>query len=354
MDDSPIARRKNEHVALALGQGAGFQSTRTLLDQVQLIHDPLPELSLEQVDTSVQLFGRSLRFPLVIAAMTGGSSQTGEINKQLASIAQERGYGFGLGSQRAMLAAPSLADSYRVRDVAPDVLLLGNIGVNQARDLPTTAVRKLVDEVGADAMCVHMNPAQEVVQPEGDHDFRGAIGTFARLVQELGCPVIAKETGCGVSLSAARRLRAAGVMHIDVSGAGGTSWVAIEAMRAQGTQQQVGELLREWGIPTAASLAMVRKARVETIIATGGISTGLDIARAIALGASVAGIARPVLQALSRDGRGGAVALLEAIEAQLRATMLLVGASNLRQLASTPRIIGPDLERWMASGPAEF
>jgi isopentenyl-diphosphate delta-isomerase len=347
LDESPISRRKDEHLALALHEGAAFDKTSTLLEQVQLLHDSLPELDLDGLDTSVQLLGRELRFPLVIAAMTGGSKQTRQINLQLAAIAQQRGYGFGLGSQRAMLVSPELTDSYRVREVAPDVLLLGNIGVVQARALATEPLQAMLQQVGADALCVHMNPAQEVAQPEGDRDFRGGVETFARLVRELGCPVVAKETGCGISLNAARRLHAAGVRHTDVSGAGGTSWVAIEAMRAQGAQKDVGELLRNWGIPTAASILMARSAGMQTVIATGGISTGLDIARAIALGASAAGIARPVLSALQRGGVPGALEVLDGIEQQLRAVMLLTGSANLQQLARCSRLIGPELERWM-------
>jgi isopentenyl-diphosphate Delta-isomerase len=346
VDDTPIARRKNEHLALALGSDAAFRESTTLLEEVQLVHDALPDLSLEQIETTTTLLGHTLRFPLVIAGMTGGSSHAREINRTLASIAQERGYGFGLGSQRAMLVDKALTDTYRVRDVAPDALLLGNIGVVQARAMSTEALADMLQEVGADALCVHLNAAQELVQPEGDRDFRGGAEALSRLCRELPCPVVAKETGCGISGSVATRLFAAGVRHVDVSGAGGTSWVAIESQRAQGVERKLGRLLGEWGIPTAASLLMVRSTPIETVIATGGIATGLDVARAVVLGANAAGVARPVLRALASGGREGAAALLQRIEAELRAVMLLTGCRDLSQLARCPRLLGPKLERW--------
>jgi isopentenyl-diphosphate delta-isomerase len=289
----------------------------------------------------------------MVAGMTGGSERARDINKQLASVAESFGCGFGLGSQRAMLERPELGSTYEVRDVAPRVLLFGNVGVIQARDTETTVLREMVDRVGADALCVHMNPAQEVVQPEGDRDFRGGIATMARLARDLGKPVVAKETGCGISHRTARRLYDAGIRNVDVSGAGGTSWVAVEMKRARGTKRGLGELLREWGIPTAASVAFARKAGMQTVVATGGIETGLDIARAIVLGASLGGMARPILKALAANGPEGARSVLERIEAELRAVMLLVGAPNIESLRRVPRMLSPELERWLALGAEE-
>lgn len=346
--DHGTASRKDEHIAIAEHEDVGFHRTGTLLDGVQLLHDSLPDLDIDQIDTSVEVLGKRLRVPLVVAGMTGGSERARDINKQLAAEAQAFGCGFGLGSQRAMLERPELTDTYAVRDVAPDVLLFGNIGVVQARDKETSALREMVDRVGADALCVHMNPAQEVVQPEGDRDFRGGSSTMARLASELGKPVIAKETGCGISPRTARRLYEAGIRHVDVSGAGGTSWVAVEMKRARGTKRGLGELLREWGVPTAASVAFARGAGLQTVIATGGVETGLDIARAIALGATVGGMARPVLKALGAGGPAGARAALERIELELKAVMLLVGAPDIDTLRRTPRLVSPALERWLA------
>jgi isopentenyl-diphosphate delta-isomerase len=353
MSGGGITRRKADHIDLAATGDVGFERTTTLLECVKLVHQALPEIALADVDTSLTLFGKRLRAPLVIAAMTGGVDRALTINRELASLAEARGYAFGLGSQRAMHLDASKAETYRVRDAAPRALVLGNVGIVQARQMTTAEVRALVDDVGADALCVHLNPAMEIVQPGGDRDFAGGVATLARLVSELGVPVMVKETGCGLSLRAARQLREAGVRHVDVSGAGGTSWVAVEMHRAQGGDKVLGEAFREWGIPTAASVAWMASAGFETVIATGGISTGLEVAKAIALGASAAGIARPVLQALTSEGRAGAERFLDQVEAELRAAMLLVGAGSVAALRVSPRIIVGELTSWMTQGDAE-
>ena len=348
MQDGNIENRKADHIAIARDGDVGFHQTGTLLDGVQLIHECLPDLDLDEIDTSTEILGKRLSVPLFVAGMTGGSPKSMEINRTLSSLADELGWGFGLGSQRAMLDDASRIETYRVRGDAPNVLLLGNIGVVQARGMSVEQVQEMLDAVGADALCVHMNPAMEAVQPEGDRDFRGGIETFARLVESLDRPVIAKETGCGISYTAAARLYSAGVRHVDVSGAGGTSWVAVEMLRARGDQRSLGELLREWGIPTAASVAMTSMAGMETIIATGGVSSGLDAARALALGASAAGLARPVLQALGHGGAEGARQMMARLERELRTVMLLVGARNLTELRSAPKILSPVLQTWVA------
>ncbi|MCU0689919.1 MAG: type 2 isopentenyl-diphosphate Delta-isomerase [Polyangiaceae bacterium] len=345
-----ISTRKADHIALAQNEDVGFRQKGTLLDEVRLVHEALPDLSLEDVDTTIEVLGKRLRAPMFIAGMTGGSPQSKDINLQLAAIAEEMGIGFGLGSQRAMLLRPELSDTYRVRAVAPSVLLLGNIGVVQARDVEISRIEALLDDVGADALCVHMNPAMEVVQPEGDRDFRGGLATFERLVSELRKPVIAKETGCGISRFTAKRLRRAGVRHVDVSGAGGTSWVGVEAKRANREERSLGELLWDWGIPTAASVAMTSEVGMQTIIATGGVATGLDIARAVAVGATAGGIARPVIKALGQGGPAEARALVERIMRELRAVMALVGARDLRALRAAPRTLGPELQTWLTRG----
>jgi isopentenyl-diphosphate Delta-isomerase len=342
-----ISDRKADHIELCATGDVGFRTKTTLLEQVELIHDALPELALDAIDTSVLLLGKRLRVPLLIAAMTGGTERAQAINRELSRIAEERGYGFGLGSQRAMLNGDASA-SYEVREHAPTALLLGNIGAVQARSLPTEAVAELVAQVGADALCVHMNPAMELVQPGGDRDFSGALEAIERLANGLSVPIVAKETGCGIGPGTAYRLVRAGVRNIDVSGAGGTSWVAVETERASFSSRSLGEALREWGIPTGASVLIARamRPRFKTIIATGGVSNGLDIARALALGAHAAGIARPVLQAFMSGGRAGAIQFLENIEAELRAAMLLVGARDVATLRKAPAVLGRDLRRW--------
>jgi isopentenyl-diphosphate delta-isomerase len=349
---STIGQRKDDHLALCAEGDVGFRNQSTLLECVRLVHDALPDMGLADVDTSVTLFGKTLRAPLIIAAMTGGTEEAGRINRELAAIAEERGYGFGLGSQRAMHAKPGTAPSYRVRQVAPSALLLGNVGVVQARSMTTSEIRMLVDEVGADALCVHLNPAMELVQPGGDRDFSHGVRTIERLVRDLGVPLVVKETGCGIGPSAGRRLRDIGVKYVDVSGAGGTSWVGVETRRAESAGEDsaraLGEALWDWGIPTAAGVALLAPLGFEAVIATGGIGTGLDVARAIALGAAAAGVARPVLRALASGGREAAIALLERMESELRAAMLLTASRDLAALRRAPRVIVGELAAWLA------
>ncbi len=342
-----ISSRKADHLDLATSGDVGFRRRTTLFECVELVHDALPELELSAIDTSCTLFGKRLSAPILIAAMTGGTERAQRINRELAAIAEERGYAFGLGSQRAILKNRASLSTYGVRDVMPNGLVLGNLGIVQATKLTTPEIRELAQLVQADALCIHLNPAMELVQAEGDRDFRGGLETFERLTGELGIPVIAKETGCGLSGSVAERLAARGVRHVDVSGAGGTSWVAVEMHRASGAGKALGETFRDWGIPTAASVALVAKRGFQTIFATGGMKDGLDIAKAIALGASAGGIARAALQALEAGGKEGALAFFGRIEAELRTTMLLVGAKDLDGLRQAPRLIRGELGEWM-------
>lgn len=342
-----IGQRKIDHLELCASDRVAFRARTTLLEHVQLVHQSLPELSYDGVDTSVRILGKRLRAPLFIAAMTGGSDRSAEINRELSAIADARGYGFGLGSQRAMQRSPETAWTYEVRKHAPDVLLLGNVGVVQAHQTSTEALSRLATEIGADALCVHMNPAMELIQAEGDRDFRGGVETFARLARELPLPLVAKETGNGISRQTAQQLRQLGVTTIDVSGAGGTSWVGVETLRADDRGRALGEVLWDWGVPTAASVAYAVEAGLVTI-ATGGLRSGLDVARAIALGATAAGIARPVLQAFTEGGRAAAEAYLDRVENELRAVMLLCGAGTVEQLRAAPRVLGGELKDWLA------
>jgi isopentenyl-diphosphate delta-isomerase len=345
--EPPISRRKADHLALGASKEVSFRERSTLLGDVHLLHHALPDLSLEEVDLSVELLGKRLRAPVIISGMTGGTPEARTINRDLARAAEKLGLGFGLGSQRAMLSHPELTETYLVRDVAPTALVLGNLGVVQARERPVREVRRALEAVGADALCVHCNPAMELVQPEGDRDFRGGRATLARLAQELGMPVVGKETGCGISRAAGEALREAGVAAIDVSGAGGTSWVAVETRRAQGAAKALGEELWDWGIPTAASIAFCADLGLP-IIATGGLRSGLDVARALALGATAGGLAAPVLRAHHAGGHEGVVAFLEQIVSGLRAAMLLTGSRTVADLKRAPRVITGELRDWLS------
>lgn len=348
MSSTDLSKRKQDHLALCATDAVAFRGQGTLFDCVKLVHNALPELSLDEIDTRVVVLGKELRAPIFIAAMTGGTDEALGVNRALAAIAEARGYGFGLGSQRAMHRNAATAYTYDVRKVAPHALVLGNIGIVQAREMSTDEVKALCEASMVDALCIHMNPAMEVIQPGGDRDFRGGIETLERLVRDLGKPIVAKETGCGISRALGERLRAAGVEHVDVSGAGGTSWVGVETLRAESAiTKSVGELLWDWGVPTAASVGSVAPLGFDTVIATGGIKTGLDVAKALALGANTVGIARPALMAFRDGGDEGATAFLDGIEQALRAIMLLTGSRTIRDLRQAPKMVFGELEKWL-------
>src|SRR5678816_1925216 len=230
-DEPAIAKRKADHLEVAASGRAEF-TTSTLLEHVHLVHQALPELSLDEIDLSTTLVGKALAAPLVITGMTGGTAEAAQVNRDLARAAEAAGIALGLGSQRAMDEHPELGASYQVRDVAPDVVLFGNVGAVQALAMGPARVIALARRIGADAIAIHLNPGQELIQDRGDRDFRGVRDAIARLVEASPVPVIVKETGCGLSAEAARALVAAGVHTVDVSGAGGTSWVAVETVRA--------------------------------------------------------------------------------------------------------------------------
>lgn len=345
-DRLDISQRKKDHLALCAGPNVGFRAKTTLLEEVELIHCALPELHADAVDSRVTLLGKTLAAPVVVASMTGGTDGSARVNRELAQAAEELGLGFGLGSQRAMFERPETAWTFKVREVAPTVLLTGNLGLVQAKQMTTRQIADLVGEVGADALCIHLNPAMEIVQPGGDRDFANGLELIARLVQELPVPVVAKETGCGLSRAVAEQLVAAGVRTVDVSGAGGTSWVAVEAHRAiDPDQKRLADELWDWGIPTAASVLQLSGLGLD-IIATGGLKTGSDVARAVALGATVGGIAAQALRAQRSGGTEGAREYLRGVVASVRAIMLLTGSRTVAELQRASKVLGPRLAAW--------
>jgi len=342
---SEIGERKTSHLSLCATEDVEHHGA-TLLDEVRLLHEALPDLALDEVSLETELMGKRLRAPIVISGMTGGTDEAGVLNRALASAAQKLGLAMGVGSQRAMLLHPDQAASYRVRDVAPDILLLANLGAVQARESGPAAVLRLVRAIGADALCVHLNAAQELVQDEGDRDFRGCLAALAELARELPVPVIAKETGCGFAPATLARLRDAGVRWVDVAGAGGTSWTAVESLRGSARQQALGSELREWGIPTAAAVVYAARAGL-SVIASGGVRGAVDAAAALALGADAVSLALPFFRAFTEGEQAGVLTMGERLIEGLRVVALLTGARDPRALRRVPRVLGANLRHWV-------
>jgi len=341
-----IKQRKADHIALCASGEVEFREKTTLLHEVQLVHDGLPDRHFDEVDLSTPLLGKILKAPVVISAMTGGTDQAAQINRDLAKVAEKLGLGFGLGSQRAMVVAPEVTKTFQVRDVAPTALILGNLGMVQARSMSTGAIRELCQTVGADALCVHLNPSMELIQPGGDRDFTNGRETLKRLHGELGIPIVVKETGAGLSRRVGLVAKQLGITTVDTSGAGGTSWVGVETKRAEGAAKRLGEELWDWGIPTAASVGLLSDLGL-SIIATGGLRDGQDVAHALALGATAGGLAAPVLRAWRDGGIDGATAFLEHVIAGVRAVVFLTGCRTPGELRSVPRVIGSTLRAWL-------
>jgi isopentenyl-diphosphate delta-isomerase len=346
-DELAISRRKADHIEVA-ASGRAEAVRSTLLEHVHLVHQALPELAVADIELATELVGQKLAAPLVITGMTGGTAEAAQINRDLARAAAARGIALGLGSQRPMAEHPELISTYQVRAVAPDVILFGNVGAVQAKAMGAAAVIELAKRIEANAICVHLNPGQELIQAHGDRDFRGLVATIRTLIATSPLPVIVKETGCGLSPQAARALLGAGVTTVDVAGAGGTSWVAVEAVRAAegSAAAALGTELWDWGVPTAVSVVACARAGLTTI-ASGGLRTGYDVARAIALGAVAGGMAVPMLRA---QRAGGEPAVLDAIDRVLeaiRSVCLLTGSRTLHDLRRAPRHLGRPLAAFL-------
>ncbi len=334
-----VERRKEEHIRINLEQDVSFKTLKSGFGDYFFLHQALPEIDLVEVDTTAQVFGKRLSTPLLISSMTGGTARARAINRTLAAAAQEVGMAMGLGSQRAAIEDSALSSTYQVRDVAPDILLFANLGAVQLNyRYGLNECRAAVDMCEADALILHLNALQEAVQPEGDGNFGGLLARIEAVCRALPVPVIAKEVGWGFSRETARRLRDAGVAAIDVAGAGGTSWSQVEMYRAPSSRHaRVAGAFIDWGIPTAVSLQLCRLGAPDIpIFASGGIKNGIDVAKSIALGAGLVGIAGDFLRAADRDGLNGVVELAGTITDELRVVMFCSGAADLNALAHTP------------------
>lgn len=331
--------RKADHIRINLEENVTFNQLTTGLERYFFMHEALPELDLAQIDTSQTLFGKRLQTPLLISSMTGGTAEARAINRTLATAAQAAGLAMGLGSMRAAIEDPRLEDTYRVRDVAPDILLFANLGAVQLNyGYGLAQCRRAVDMIDADALILHFNVLQEAVQPEGDGNFAALLPQIEQICRALDVPVIAKEVGWGFSRRAARRLADAGVAAIDVAGAGGTSWSQVEMYRAPTARHaRVAGTFIDWGIPTAVSIQYCRQEAPDLpIFASGGIKTGIDVAKCIALGADLVGLAGDFLRAADKAGVDGVIELAQILTDELRITMLCSGIANLEELRRAP------------------
>jgi isopentenyl-diphosphate delta-isomerase len=333
-----IEDRKTEHIRINLEQNVQFPRLTTGLERYRFLHQALPELDFQALDSSITLFGKTLSTPVLISSMTGGAELAYKINRRLAEAAQTHRIALGLGSQRAALKNPDVTYTYQVRDIAPDILLFGNLGAVQFNyGYGVDECRRAIDMIQADALILHFNVLQEAVQPEGDTNFAGLVGKVEQVCRALDIPVIAKEVGWGFSENNARDLANAGVSAIDVAGSGGTSWSEVEYHRAPTAfHAQVAAAFADWGIPTAdAILYAKRGAPSLPIIASGGLRDGIDIAKSVALGASMGGIASGFLKAAD-DSPERLDEFTRAIIAQFRIAMLCSGAADIAALQRTP------------------
>lgn len=330
---TPISARKADHIRINLEEDVR-SGLSTGLEHYRFIHQAAPELDLEEINLTLKLFGRALRAPVLISSMTGGTPEAAAINRILATAAQETGIAMGLGSQRVAIEHPELASTFQVRQVAPDVLLFANLGAIQLNYGYTIEhCQKAVEMIAADGLILHFNALQEAVQPEGDTRFSGLLHKIEAVCRELAVPVIAKEVGWGFSELAARQLAEAGVSAIDVAGAGGTSWSQVEMHRANDEYQaKLAAAFIDWGIPTADAIQNVRRVAPQlSVFASGGLRDGIDIAKCIALGATLGGMASPFLKAAAQS-QEAVIQIIQLIVRQIRVCMFAAGIANLEQL----------------------
>lgn len=334
-----ISDRKLEHLLICKNYDVEFKDKTTGFEDIELIHNALPEIDKNEIDLSTSVFGKKLDSPLFITAITGGHPTAKDINRQLAIAAEKHKIALGVGSQRAACEHPELEDTYSiVRDNAPDCLLVGNIGAPQLN-----LANKAVEILDADILAIHLNPLQESIQPEGDLDARGYLDSISKITDLVDIPVMAKETGCGISAETAKQLVDAGISYVDVEGAGGTSWAAVETYRSE--DRYYGELFWDWGIPTAVSTAEVVNAVNVPVISSGGIRSGLDAAKAIALGADSVGMALPFLKkSVSQEELDQ---FINRFNDSLRIAMFLVGANNIEELKQSKLVISGKTRQWL-------
>lgn len=339
-----IKKRKREGIEIPLTENVQGKENSTYLEYVRLFHNALPEINFDEIDLSTTLFEKSFSAPLIIDSMTGGTDEAFLINKRLGQIAEKYGLGMGLGSQRAGLKSEKLVESYSIaRKVAPNAFLIANIGGAQlAGGLSTSDILKIIKMIDANALAIHLNPLQELIQPEGEPRFKGILQRIANLVHDIEIPIIVKEVGSGISADVALRLENSGVGSINIAGSGGTSWAGIEKIRAdqhgEYIKSRLGELFWDWGIPTALSILLVSKSVKIPIIASGGLRNGLEIAKCLILGSNLCAMAFPFLKRAA-ESEEELERFTQLILTEIKATMFLLGAKDIVSLKNTRYIL---------------
>jgi isopentenyl-diphosphate delta-isomerase len=344
--DSLTENRKAEHLRICLTEDVQAKKVTTGFEDVHLLHKAVPEFGLSDVDTSISFFGKELRTPIIIEAMTGGTPDALMINSNLAEAAEHFGLAMGVGSQRAALETPRLEDTFRVvREKGPNIFLVANLGLPQiVANNGVEAAESAVEMIKADALAIHLNSLQEAIQREGETEFHNSLERIREVVSRLSVPVIVKETGAGMTMEDVRLLSRTGVKGIDVGGAGGTSWAAVESYREDGLKHRLGVTFWDWGVPTAISVAEAASSTDLKIIASGGLRTGVDVCKAICLGACAAGLAWPLLKPAGGGQLDHALGML--IE-EFRTSMFLMGAKNVVDLGRRPIVVTGKMAEWL-------
>lgn len=345
-------KRKADHIRISLEKDVQARKTTTCFEDIHLIHKALPEINKQEINLSTEVFNHKFSAPLIVGAITGGTPEATRINAAIAEAVEELGLGMGVGSQRAAIEDKKLEKTFTIaRKKAPNAFLIANIGgVQLVNGYSIKEVEKAVAMIEADAIAIHLNPLQEAIQPEGQTNFRGILEKISEIAEKIDKPLIVKETGAGIAAEEAKKLETVGVNGIDVSGAGGTSFAAVEYYRVKGPknsfQRKLGDVFWDWGIPTAISVVEVSQSVKIPVIASGGVRDGVDMAKALALGANLTSLSQPILQAAVKGARETKNVLSLLIE-ELRNVMFLVGANSVQELHKVPLVITGKTAEWL-------
>lgn len=350
LDIDVIKQRKKEGIVIPLTKNVQAKESSTYLEYVNLVHNALPEIDYDEIETNQNFLHHEFNAPIIIDSMTGGTPEARKINSRLSLVAEKFGFGMGLGSQRAGLLSDELSETYSIaRSNAPNAFLVANIGGAQlSKGMKLQDINNMIDMIEANALVVHLNPLQELIQPEGEPKYKGVLAKIKEISTNFDIPIIVKEVGAGISMEVAKKLESAGVSAINIAGSGGTSWAGVEKLRAETAHDSIkinlGELFWDWGIPTAISLMEVRNSVKVPIIASGGIRNGLEIAKCIALGANMCGMAYPFLRHASKSFES-LCEFTDKTLIELKSTMFLVGCKNIKRLGKSRFIISGELSK---------